>query len=63
MDVPTAQARVEEVEGGARIVYTPKDPAQVPALREELTRHASAMASGQCPMKGMHQQGMQPHQP
>lgn len=55
MEVPNAQARVEDVEGGARIVYTPADPAQVPALREQLVRHASQMASGNCPMMKMHQ--------
>ncbi len=54
MEVPNAQARVEDVEGGARIVYTPADPAQIPMLREQLVRHASEMASGNCPMMKMH---------
>lgn len=54
MEIPNAQARVEDIEGGARVVYTPKDPAQVPALREELVRHASRMGTGSCPMMKMH---------
>jgi len=58
-----AQARVEDVEGGARIVYTPKDPAQVPALREELARDAPLMNSGHCPMAGIHQCGTNKSQP
>ncbi len=54
MEVPNARARVEDIEGGARIVYTPADPARVPEVREQLVRHASEMASGNCPMMMMH---------
>lgn len=45
-------ARVENIEGGARLVLTPKDPAELPALREHLRARATRMSSGTCPLVG-----------
>jgi hypothetical protein len=42
-------ATVEDTEGGARITYKPKDPAQLDALRANVRMHAQHMQSG-CPM-------------
>ena len=50
-EMMAADARVEEVEGGARMVFTPPDPARLEALRSEVRAHAAQMtATGQCPM-------------
>lgn len=47
----SASARAEDVEGGARLLLTPRDPAQADALRAEVREHAARMASGGgCPM-------------
>lgn len=48
--VPASAARVEDVDGGARLVLTPRDPAELPALVEHVRGHAEAMATGSCPM-------------
>lgn len=46
-----AEARVEAVEGGARLVFTPADPDQGDGLRDAVRQRAERMAaSGQCPM-------------
>lgn len=45
-----ATAAGEDVEGGARIVLTPKDPSQLAALRTHAHDHADRMARGECPM-------------
>jgi hypothetical protein len=50
MMMPPAAARSEEIEGGARIVLTPRDPADLPRLREHARHMAERMASGTCPM-------------
>jgi len=42
-------ATVEDIEGGARITYKPKDPNQLAALRENVRDHAQHMHAG-CPM-------------
>jgi len=55
--MPPATARSEEIEGGARLVFTPKDAADLPKLREHAHDHAEKMASGQCPMMSMHSPG------
>jgi hypothetical protein len=47
-----SNARAEDIEGGARVVYIAA-PAQVAALRDELRMHAPHFASGSCSMKGM----------
>jgi hypothetical protein len=48
-----SQAAVEEIEGGARIVYT-AGPNDLGALRDELRMHAEHMAAGTCAM-GTHE--------
>jgi metallo-beta-lactamase family protein len=53
--MPDATARSEEIDGGARIVVTPRDPSELTALREHARHMADQMASGQCPM--MSEQG------
>jgi hypothetical protein len=53
MSMPPATARSEEIAGGARLVFTPQDPADLPKLREHAHQHAEKMASGQCPMMSM----------
>ena len=50
MMVPAATASVEDVQGGARLVLRPRDPAQLEALREHVRMHAARMAQGECPM-------------
>jgi hypothetical protein len=55
--MPPATARSEEIDGGARLVFTPRDPADLPKLREHARQHAEKMASGQCPMMSMHDLG------
>jgi hypothetical protein len=55
---PASVARAEDTEGGARLVLTPKDPADLEKLREHVRKHAAKMASGHCPM--MHDAGHQP---
>lgn len=57
MGMPPATARSEEIDGGARLVFTPRDPADLPKLREHAHQHAEKMASGQCPMMSMHGPG------
>lgn len=47
-----ADARVETVEGGARVVYTPRDPSALGALREDVELRAERMASAWCPLYG-----------
>lgn len=47
----TADARAEDVDGGARLVLTPKDAAGADALRAEVREHAARMSQGGgCPM-------------
>lgn len=60
MTMPAATARSEEIEGGARIVLTPEDPADLDALREHVEHMASMMTSGECPMMTMHAQSAEP---
>jgi len=55
---PPSTARSEEVEGGARLVLTPRDPAELARLREHVGQHSEMMASGRCPMmSNQHGQG------
>ncbi|HET9622932.1 MAG TPA: hypothetical protein VFP84_16285 [Kofleriaceae bacterium] len=54
MMVPST-ARAEDIDGGARIVLVPKEPAQLAALRAQVHAHADHMASGHCAM--MHHGG------
>jgi hypothetical protein len=47
---PPSTAASEDIEGGARLVLKPQDPAQLEALREHARTHAARMAEGDCPM-------------
>jgi hypothetical protein len=45
--------RAEDSEDGARLVFTPVDPAHLEALREDIRHHAGEMTlSGRCPAEG-----------
>jgi pyruvate/2-oxoglutarate dehydrogenase complex dihydrolipoamide acyltransferase (E2) component len=44
-----AAVRVEEVDAGARIVFTPRDPEDLEAMRTHARRMAERMAAGRCP--------------
>jgi hypothetical protein len=46
--MPLASASVVDVDGGARLILTPKDPAQLVALRQHARICASRMQQGQC---------------
>lgn len=48
--LPPSTARVEEVQDGARIIFTPQDQNDLAPLRAEVRRHAQQMAAGDCPM-------------
>lgn len=50
MMMPPATASVEDVEGGARVILRPKDPAELAALQEHVRMKAQRMAGGECPM-------------
>jgi len=50
MMMPEATATVEDIEGGARFVLRPTDPAQLVTLREHVHMRAERMADGECPM-------------
>jgi hypothetical protein len=50
MQMIPAHATVEEIPGGARLVLTPNDPAQLTALRDHVRQHVAMMQRGQCPM-------------
>ena len=45
-------ARETDADGGARIVITAKDIADLEALREDVRGHVAKMATGTCPMMG-----------
>jgi hypothetical protein len=40
--------RAEDIDRGARLVFTPRDPAQLEALRRGIRQHASLRQSGGC---------------
>lgn len=50
MMMPPSAARSEEIEGGVRVILTPRDSTQVAALQEHARHMAEQMSSGQCPM-------------
>lgn len=50
MGMPPADVRVEDVDGGARVIFTAKDVADVPRLRAHVRLHAEHMRAGGCPM-------------
>lgn len=45
-----AEARAEDIEGGARVVFELRDDGDVEGLREEVRMHAQNVAAGECPM-------------
>lgn len=60
MMMPAATARSEEVQGGARILLTPQDAADLEKLREHARHMTERMSSGQCPMMSMLGEGAEP---
>ncbi len=56
MKMVDSTAQAEDIDAGARIVVTPKDPAQLAELRDHVREHAGRMASGHCPMMEAHEQ-------
>jgi hypothetical protein len=53
MMMPPSTARAEDVDGGARLILAPKDPADLNKVRQHVQQHAQQMASGKCPMMSM----------
>lgn len=51
--IPPSRAAVEDVGGGARIVVTPDDPADLEKLRSAVRMHAKHMQEHGCQMTGM----------
>lgn len=47
-----SRADVEEIDRGAQLILTPRDPDQLSALRQEAQRSAQEMSGGECPMQG-----------
>ncbi len=45
-----ATARGENMEGGAKLIFTPTQATQLEDLRKNVREHAAAMTSGGCPM-------------
>jgi hypothetical protein len=45
-----SRAEVQEIDGGAEIVLTPRDPSELQALRQNVEQQARQMASGACPL-------------
>jgi len=54
MRMPPANVRAEDIAQGARLVFTPKDPKDLNALRQHTQRHAEHANGGMCPMMQMH---------
>jgi hypothetical protein len=51
MGMPVAaRASAEDVDGGARLVLTPNDPADLPKLQSMVRAHAEHMEQSGCPM-------------
>jgi hypothetical protein len=53
MKMVPSTAAAEDVEGGARIVLVPRDPAQLAELRQHARDHVGQMSRGECPMMAM----------
>ncbi len=47
-----SRAEVEEIDRGAQIVFTPRNPSELSQLRQEAKREAEQMSGGECPMMG-----------
>ncbi len=56
MKMVDSTAHAEDIDAGARIVLSPKDPAQLSELRDHVREHAARMAGGHCPMMEAHEQ-------
>lgn len=50
MMLPPSEARSEDVEGGARLVFTPQEPETLSELRDKVKKHAANMGAHKCPM-------------
>lgn len=50
MMLPPSEARSEDVEGGARLVFTPQKPETLSELRDKVRKHAADMGAHKCPM-------------
>ena len=50
MQMPEATVEVEDVEGGARLEFRPRDPEERDALREHVRQRAEMMRERRCPM-------------
>jgi hypothetical protein len=46
--MPASMAKYEEIEGGARIVFTPRDSKDLDAMREQVHDHQRRMSGGEC---------------
>ena len=46
--MPTATAKIENLDGGARLMLTPTDAKQLSALREHVRHHQQRMSGGEC---------------
>jgi hypothetical protein len=62
MPMMAAKASVEEVPGGARMVLTPNDPANLGTLRQHVHQHAGMMSKGGCSCPAMKAAGRPPSQ-
>jgi hypothetical protein len=50
MPMVPASVRVEDFDDGSQIVITPKDPAQLSSLREQIRQRVSQMSGSYCPL-------------
>jgi len=55
-----AQVTVEDIPGGARLVFVAKSAADVTALRDQVRQHATVMGRGHCPLMGTHRDDTSP---
>lgn len=46
--LPAAMTKYEAIEGGARVVFTPRDPKELDALRRHVSEHKRRMSAGEC---------------
>ncbi len=47
---PDVDTRVEDVEGGARLIISATNPADAETVRADARRHAQQLSAGECPM-------------
>jgi hypothetical protein len=48
MKLPPADLQVTDIDGGSRVTFTAKDPADVDALRTRVAAHVAMMRAGGC---------------